>query len=197
MHSFIAPRHVKAILVVALTLIFSLLSSTLSNASNTNGTVGTNGPLSITNGQITTTKSPVKSRIGVAGPLTSTGAKNKASLSSDVIVITPTTVTGKNATTTTKTNIQSSAGAQGPAGPAGPAGANGVTTIIIQEAQSSGDGGSGKPKGLRAGNAGTQEVVNSIGFEAMSICVATNGTMTFGECIKGKGTTIVLFGLKK
>jgi hypothetical protein len=62
---------------------------------------------------------------------------------------------------------------------------------------SSGEGGGGKPKGLRAGDAGAQEVVNSIGFEAMSICVATNGTMTFGECIKGKGTTIVLFGLKK
>jgi hypothetical protein len=31
----------------------------------------------------------------------------------------------------------------------------------------------------------------------MSICVASNGTMTFGECIKGKGRTIVLFGLKK
>jgi hypothetical protein len=39
--------------------------------------------------------------------------------------------------------------------------------------------------------------VNSIGFEAMNICVASNGTMTFGECSNGKGTTIVLFGLRK
>ncbi|MGA1433527.1 MAG: hypothetical protein ACO32T_07100, partial [Candidatus Nanopelagicaceae bacterium] len=86
------------------------------------------------------------------------------------------------------------AGATGPAGPAGPAG---TTTIIIQESSGSGGGNSGKSGNLKTGTNPTDSVINSIGFEAMKICVASNGTMTFGECSNGKGTTIVLFGLRK
>ncbi len=95
------PNFKTTFKTIVITIALSVLGATSASAIDSTGTTGTKGPLTVNNGVTTTIKKSSKTRLGVVGPLRASGTTSTAQLSSNVIVVTPTVVTSKNASTIT------------------------------------------------------------------------------------------------